>query len=95
MSLSPLEWTPAMWYQLHTLAISAPKEVMKPYLKELFRNIQVDKFKKGIRICQNIYRHYAARKIQHAWDNYWYRPNKQGVSRAGQTGYQMIQIMTN
>lgn len=29
MSLSPLEWSPAMWYQLHSLTASAPEEVME------------------------------------------------------------------
>lgn len=32
----------------------------------------------------------AARRIQRAWDNYWYRPNEEGESRAAKHGYAQL-----
>lgn len=32
----------------------------------------------------------AARRIQQAWDNYWYRPNEEGESRAAKSGYRRL-----
>lgn len=42
--------------------------------------------KKIVTFQRNMY----ARRIQRTWDNYWYRPNEEGESRAAKSGYQQF-----
>ncbi len=54
-------------------------------------SMQIDKLliRRGLDICRNIYREFAARKIQQTWDRYWYSPNVRrapGTLWAGKRG---------
>ncbi len=51
------------------------------------RNVQDNTTEKKIAMFQ---RNMHARRIQHAWDNYWYRPNEEGESRAAKRGYRRL-----
>lgn len=44
----------------------------------------------GINKLNKIYRPFAALKIQSAWDNYWYKPNREGESRVAIYKYQQL-----
>ena len=68
-------------------------QILKNICKRLAkRETDINNFQRGLRICQNFYRQYAARQIQQAWDRYWYRPNEKGESRAGKAGYKNIYL---
>ena len=56
-------------------------------IKQIHQINYIKRLKRGIGIVNNIIRERAALKIQKVWDNYWYKPNEQGESRAATYGY--------
>ena len=56
-------------------------------LKEIHLINYVKKFKKGITIVNNIILNHNARVIQRVWDDWWYKPDKQGESRVAKKQY--------
>ena len=64
-------------------------------LKEIHLINYVKKFKKGITIVDNIILNYNARTIQKVWDDWWYKPDKQGESRVAKKQYAKLNYENN
>ena len=45
------------------------------------------RMKQGLQIVDKLIFNRKASMIQRCWDNYWYRPNEQGISRHALNGY--------
>ena len=63
------------------------KEYKDKTIEQIHQINYIKRLKKGINIVNNIIREKSALNIQRAWDNYWYKPNKDGESRAAKWGY--------
>ena len=49
------------------------------------------RFKHGLNIVHNLIIDQKVRMIQRCWDQYWYKPNEQGISRHALQGIQMME----
>ena len=85
--LTSLEGCPNSLTTLYCLGNPLYTEYKNKSLKQIHQINYIKKLKRGIDIVNNIIREKAALKIQKTWDNYWYKPNKDGESRAAKRGY--------
>ena len=64
-------------------------------LEEIHAINRIKQFKKGITIVDNIILNYNARTIQKVWDDWWYKPDKQGESRVAKKQYAKLNYENN
>ncbi len=64
------------------------KEYIDKTIEQVHQINYIKKFKRGVDIVNNIIREKSALNIQKTWDDYWYKPNEEGESRAAKKGYE-------